>query len=527
MPTNKTDPGDSDAGLLQGWFLSTATILLISVCLHQNHRFFHDDTYITLRYARHILQGFGPVWNPHGERVEGFTSPLHLLLVTAAGGFGVALPIAARLVNFLSHIAVMVFVYLYLRERTNPFAARLGGMLIACSWMFIVWDLGGLDAVLYAALATIGILTGVRWFDPEEPNPLRCLSTGAIVLSFAVLARPEGVLPLVALWALVFLLPRGKSLSRRVQAAALFAGLAIVVLAPVEIFRVVYYHSPAPNTMYAKLGGIHETELLQLGMRYLWRFLLTPPFVGPLAVVAGLYCCVKHRFRTVDLALWLLIGATALFPVVSGGDHMPAYRFCLVLVPLAATTTMLHLYRIGVLDTSGGRAGVTVVLLGCLALQVHVTTLTPRIMDPAAQVGRTVGEYVNTHWRQGATVALNTAGSTPFYADNFQYIDMLGLNDRQIARRKDIPESGPWTRIIGHLKGDGRNVLSRHPDYIILGPAEGTTPLQPGPIYFIGDYEIGKSPEFRQQYQLCSVLLPSGKTFRYYRRLGDEGRSCP
>jgi len=37
-----------------------------------------DDPFITFRYARNLLAGLGPVFNP-GEHVEGFTSPLHLL----------------------------------------------------------------------------------------------------------------------------------------------------------------------------------------------------------------------------------------------------------------------------------------------------------------------------------------------------------------------------------------------------------------------------------------------------------------
>src|SRR4051794_25734459 len=49
-----------------------------------------DDALITARYAQHVLAGLGPVYNV-GERVEGFSSPLHLLLTVGLlalpGGF--------------------------------------------------------------------------------------------------------------------------------------------------------------------------------------------------------------------------------------------------------------------------------------------------------------------------------------------------------------------------------------------------------------------------------------------------------
>lgn len=41
-----------------------------------------DDPYITYRYAANLLAGHGPVFNI-GEWVEGFSSPLHLLLSAA------------------------------------------------------------------------------------------------------------------------------------------------------------------------------------------------------------------------------------------------------------------------------------------------------------------------------------------------------------------------------------------------------------------------------------------------------------
>src|SRR3954462_8506961 len=41
-----------------------------------------DDSYITLRYAHNLISGHGAVSNP-GERVEGYSSPLHMLLLAA------------------------------------------------------------------------------------------------------------------------------------------------------------------------------------------------------------------------------------------------------------------------------------------------------------------------------------------------------------------------------------------------------------------------------------------------------------
>ena len=39
-----------------------------------------DDLMISMRYARNLASGNGPVWNP-GERVEGYTNPLWMAVM--------------------------------------------------------------------------------------------------------------------------------------------------------------------------------------------------------------------------------------------------------------------------------------------------------------------------------------------------------------------------------------------------------------------------------------------------------------
>ena len=38
-----------------------------------------DDAMVSMRYARNLAEGYGLVWNPGGERVEGYTNPLWVL----------------------------------------------------------------------------------------------------------------------------------------------------------------------------------------------------------------------------------------------------------------------------------------------------------------------------------------------------------------------------------------------------------------------------------------------------------------
>ena len=126
--------------------------------------------------------------------------------------------------------------------------------------------------------------------------------------------------------------------------------------------------------------------------------------------------------------------------------------------------------------------------------------------------------------RVASLVALNTAGSTPYFAGQHRYIDMLGLNDPHIAKRHIEEIQLPWQRVPGHWKGDGDYVLSRQPDFIIVGPAEGTVASNP---WFLSDLEMANDPRFAQDYALFRAQLDQhgaeieggGLVFTYYQRI--------
>jgi peptidoglycan/LPS O-acetylase OafA/YrhL len=74
---------------------TTAMLLLLAASLfplwvasHQQHKFLNDDTYITLTYAKSLVNGRGFVFN-HPPPTLGTTSPLLALMVA---GLAMALP---------------------------------------------------------------------------------------------------------------------------------------------------------------------------------------------------------------------------------------------------------------------------------------------------------------------------------------------------------------------------------------------------------------------------------------------------
>ena len=144
---------------------SAWALVLAAVCAWTNRRWFYDDGFITLRYARHLAEGLGPVWNRTGTPVEGFSSPLHLLLVAALLRFHLPAIFALRILSFAFHAAAVVYVWRCVRRRSGTTAAALAAALVTASWPMIVWDLGGLEAVPFATFLAFGTLTTLNYIE--------------------------------------------------------------------------------------------------------------------------------------------------------------------------------------------------------------------------------------------------------------------------------------------------------------------------------------------------------------------------
>ncbi len=490
-------------------------------------RFIHDDAYIALRYVDHWLRGLGLVWNP-GERVEGYTSLLWVLLCGAVAKLGAGHVLAARIVGVGSLVGLAVDLGVTPPAKGLSTRAHRASALFCLSFgPLIAWTLGGLETVLFAALVTAGLrrVPGLRRGAGRAP-----FVTSGLLLGAAVVCRPEGALFFaVATLALALWRARGAPIPRAhlalfVTSGALFGGAQLA-------FRLAYYGDWLPNTAYVK-GAVSLASVGQ-GLRYIGA---CAPHLAALGLVA-LWAWRRPRTGTMDepgverataragVQLWA--GASALFlayVIAIGGDHMPWYRFVLPVVPLLALATF-H----GVAATPRPHGAMRVSLLLTLAAGVVSTVYLGetagfdgwRNPDPAAHRGAVVGRFIRARWPEGALVALNTAGSTAYFSRR-PAIDMLGLNDPHIAR-VDTPHdpSLPWSHLPGHHKGDGAYVLSRKPDFVILGGSQGDRVP-----WFVGDKQLLTQPAFRRDYRLSHALLqPKGEPpfrFVFFRRVAPK-----
>mgnify|MGYP001312256638 CR=1 FL=1 len=514
-----------------------AVIAIFGFLMH--FQFFHDDAYITLRYAQHWLRGDGIVFNTT-ERVEGYTSFFHLALVSGAaklvGGVN-NLPLITQGIGLLAFGGICAIIAFVLKPSTtqlnySPQALLL--LLIPTNLALIAWSLGGLETTLYTALL---MLLTYQFSNTPDSSSLttKKINRLGILLAIITMTRPEALL-FVGITGLFLLLPHGLKSPRWKQLSILVLSFLVVWL-PYFLWRWNYYGDPFPNTYYVKM----DTDLitrLRNGFHYLHTYARIAPFILPLGIVTGLLALIRIRAKDhsqhhqAQSLFYMLSVATVgtLYVCYTGGDHMPAYRFFVPLVPIYGWLLAQSLPIVIPTLVNRHTGLLYVCCMGLICMQSVWNNQKMRDaqhIDPAASVGRDVGMWIQQNLPAHSTIALNTAGSTPFFAPQHHFIDMLGLNDRHIAHRQ-IKERRTWMQQFpGHGKGDGQYVLKRQPDYIILGPAQGL-PANPEfvdsqhVVWFLSDQELAETEEFHKHYQLrkAQFLGASGlqRTFVYYQR---------
>ena len=306
-------------------------LLVLGVWLVVMTAWVSDDAYITFRTVENTLAGYGLVFNV-GERVQTYTHPLWLFAMTAiyavTSRIGTLNPWAQLyFVNVYLSIALSVLVLMgvaFFLPRTDK-GAILGMGVLVLSKAFIDYCTSGLENPLSHLL----LLVFAYIYLKRESNQIGLL---ALVASLAALNR----LDLLALYlpALLYLWlaspKKGRALGQLV--------LGMLPLAAWEIFSLVYYGWPYPNTAYAKLNtGITRADLFAQGWQYFLTSLQFDPLTLTAIVLALVYMLLYRRdHRSLAWGAGILL---YLFYVLSiGGDFMFGRFFA---APLLAAVALL------------------------------------------------------------------------------------------------------------------------------------------------------------------------------------------
>lgn len=221
------------------------------------------------------------------------------------------------------------------------------------------------------------------------------------------------------------------------------------------------------------------------------------------------------------LALALIATFVAFFVRV-GGDALAYYRMWLWVLPLLAILAVDGLVGIARAGRAGGViAGSIAVLLIALHLQhsfVGRELVRLRRDEAFVRDSRLLGATLRT-FPPRTLVAANNVGALA-YSSGLPVLDMLGLNDRTIARAP-----GKAVGIPGHECHAGSYVLDRRPDLVFYGMPR----LYPEPVpearvrakAYPSDQDLDRDARFLRFYRFSHVETPDGRYAPVYRRVAE------
>ncbi|WP_394820756.1 hypothetical protein [Pendulispora albinea] len=469
----------------------------------RSFRFFCDDAFISLRYARNFATLGAPVYNA-GERVEGYTS-FAWMAITAlfmrAGLDGVA---AAQVAGALSGVFLVASTW-WLWTSMEPEHPWVGVFVIAglaLSAPVAAWTLGGLETPLFAALvvASIGVVARVA----GSPSRSSGVWAGA-AFAVSTLARPEGA----ALFAVVVIVVAVFAARRPLLRCALADAVLTysVLVGAFVAWRWWYYGAPLPNTFYLKMSG-ERPEMLRRGLRYLSLALRD---FGPACTVTLLACMLvparpagqdapDDRGATVRrTTLWIARIFTAVmigYVAWIGGDFLDLDRFLVPLFPLIAVVVGAAACRaLELLSPAIPPVALSFSLL-CATLFPYAvrqsTTLNQRaraISEPTradadveplgwtalyARRWAAMGRWIAAHAQPDDWMATGAAGAMPFYA-GIRNLDRLGLCDAYVARAGEKLSDRPGHQRVAPLS----YTLSKDPVFLMIDDAALDAPEPP------------------------------------------------
>ena len=287
-----------------------------------------DDAYITYRTVDNFVGGLGLRWNP-GERVQAFTHPLWTLVIALGYALSGNIYWTALATSLACSVGAVWLVAA--RAAGSAWNAVVAVTPLILSSAFVDYSTSGLENPLtHLLLAGFGVLFLSRPLDG------RTLFLLAGLAALIAVNRLDALL--LTLPALAFALVR---FGRWRGLALVAAGLA--PLAAWELFSLVYYGFPFPNTAYAKLGlYLPRAEVLAQGLRYLENSLRLDP-VTLLTLLAAAAAALARGSRS--LCVWAGAALYVAYVVAIGGDFMAGRMLAAPLVSGAVLLARAPAFR--------------------------------------------------------------------------------------------------------------------------------------------------------------------------------------
>lgn len=412
-----------------------------------------DDAMISLRYAWNFAHGLGLVWN-QGQYIEGYTNPLMTLLMSIPARVfdksSAVLSIQISGIVFMLGIAsltVQISDHLDMDQQHRP-QFRILSFLCALSYYPLAfWTLEGMETGLLTFLLLLSVVAVLNY--TRQPRGLDAAIL-TVSLALAYLTRPDSAIPAVVILIYLFYETKVSKMDSPIGVGYV-AGVYLLVIIALEVFRWNYYGDLLPNTYTLKLVGMPLLTRIGNGLGFVMQFI--KEIAVPLMIIGlGLV----FNFQRQKLFFISVLASLVCYQIYVGGDAWTYWRILSPAMPIVLVVLVHTLIRIvefvshsaafrtyflhSAATTSGHFQSFLMLMLAFLALFIvnlrFIWEILP-VDEPyetnSNHYGVNVALALNQLTSIDATIGVFTAGGIPYYTDRTA-IDFLGKSDRYIAQ---------------------------------------------------------------------------------------------
>lgn len=382
----------------------------------------HEDAYILFQYVQNIIEGHGIVYFPGGERAEGATDFLWLILLSSVSFIStVDVAVVAALINSLG---LMLLSYLLLQQLgvikgvfQHILSFLLLGMLLISPMTSA--SLGGFSTLFYASISTL--LLSLYWSGDD--NKILAVPLVAIVLA---LVRPDGVIVGVGFCLLsLYELRRSPLIKKLILRVTLAALIGISYFA----WRYGYFGNLLPLPLYVKVTNTTGNTGWLINYSWLTKSYVTALFIAMFALIVFLLDK-KDRLKLLKTSLpfvllFIALGMSHQSQNIANRFQAPIYAYLLFFLAVLIRRSV-HAKNIKIL----------VVPLIVLVVGVH-SQHKRFVKELDNLMARSYINYfpslLSVHMSKETVIALTEAGRMAFWNDA-QVHDLVGLNTVYTAR---------------------------------------------------------------------------------------------
>ncbi len=273
-----------------------------------------DDAYITFRTADNFVNGYGLRWNVD-ERVQTYTHPLWMLVFSTIYFFTREVYFTILVLSLLCSIAAVSLVCFTLS--ISWFNAFFVILFLILSKAFLDYSTSGLENPLTHLLLGLFFLQLFQIDNYPDHTKTRNLFLLSFITALLLCTRMDLALILIPCF-LYVVFRRNVT----IQEFSVVLGGMLPFFAW-ELFSIVYYGFPFPNTAYAKLNtGLNEHLLMQQGLRYLLNSISWDPITLIVICTSTVYSLIHFRRNPMIFMMGLGMMLYLLYVIRIGGDFM-------------------------------------------------------------------------------------------------------------------------------------------------------------------------------------------------------------